>query len=81
MHFKLIAQLYIITISDIHVHSSLHNVDVGTGSSTSNFPWYLGKKSRSDAEAALRRLKDGVFLVRESYDRPGEYAIALKYNN
>lgn len=42
------------------------------------YPWYLGKKSRIDAEQALHRMKDGVFLIRESDVRPGEYAIALK---
>lgn len=42
------------------------------------YPWYLGKKSRIDAEQALYRMPDGVFLIRESDVRPGEYAIALK---
>ena len=42
------------------------------------YPWYLGKKSRIDAEQALHRMQDGVFLIRESDVRPGEYAIALK---
>lgn len=42
------------------------------------YPWYLGKKSRIDAELALYRMQDGVFLIRESDVRPGEYAIALK---
>lgn len=42
------------------------------------YPWYLGKKSRIDAEQALYRMQDGVFLIRESDVRPGEYAIALK---
>lgn len=42
------------------------------------YPWYLGKKSRIDAEQALHKMKDGVFLIRESDVRPGEYAIALK---
>lgn len=45
-----------------------------------NYPWYLGKKSRIDAEQALHRMQDGVFLIRESDVRPGEYAIALKWN-
>ena len=42
------------------------------------YPWYVGKKSRIDAEQALYGMKDGVFLIRESDNRPGEYAIALK---
>lgn len=42
------------------------------------YQWYLGKKSRIDAEQALYRMQDGVFLIRESDVRPREYAIALK---
>ena len=40
---------------------------------------YVGKKSRIEAEQALHRMRDGVFLIRESDQRPGEFAIALKY--
>ena len=36
-------------------------------------------RTRIDAEVALHRSRDGVFLIRESMDRPGEYAVALKY--
>ena len=39
---------------------------------------YIGRKTRIDAEVALHRLRDGVFLIRESMDRPGEYAVALR---
>ena len=39
---------------------------------------YLGKKSRIEAEQALQRMRDSVFLIRESDVRSGEYAIALK---
>ena len=39
---------------------------------------YVGKKSRIEAEQALHYMRDGVFLIRESDVRPGEYAIALK---
>ena len=51
---------------------------VGLEDRLRGYPWYLGKKSRIDAEQALHRMKDGVFLIRESDVRPGEYAIALK---
>ena len=34
--------------------------------------------SRIQAEQALSKTKDGVFLIRESDVRAGEYAIALK---
>ena len=42
----------------------------------SEYSWYIGRKTRIDAEVALHRLRDGVFLIRESMDRPGEYAVA-----
>ena len=35
--------------------------------------------SRIEAEQCLHRMKDGVFLIRESDARQGEYAIALRY--
>lgn len=41
-------------------------------------PWYLGKKSRIDAELALHRMKDGVFLIYESDMGLGDYAIVIK---
>ena len=34
--------------------------------------------SRIEAEQCLHRMKDGVFLIRESDARQGEYAIALR---
>eukprot|EP00731_Ephydatia_muelleri_P024738 Em0016g1009a len=43
------------------------------------FPWYVGKMSRIQAEQALSKMRDGVFLIRESDVRAGEYAIALKW--
>lgn len=45
----------------------------------SGYPWYFGKKSRIEAEQALHKMKDGVFVIRESDVRDGEYAIALKW--
>lgn len=39
---------------------------------------YIGMRTRIDAEVALQHSHDGVFLIRESMDRPGEYAVALK---
>ena len=40
---------------------------------------FIGKMSRIEAEQCLHRMKDGVFLIRESDARQGEYAIALRY--
>ena len=44
----------------------------------SNYPWYIGRKSRIEAEQVLHKMKDGVFAIRESDVRDREYAIALK---
>ena len=48
------------------------------GESLLRHPWYCGKKSRIEAERILHRMRDGVFLIRESDVRHGEYAIAIK---
>ena len=40
---------------------------------------FIGKMSRIEAEQCLHRMKDGVFLIRESDARQGEYAVALRY--
>ena len=50
----------------------------GEGQSMLGYPWYFGKKSRIEAEQTLHKMRDGVFLIRESDVRDGEYAIALK---
>ncbi len=47
--------------------------------SMTHYPWYIGKKSRIEAEQALHKMKDGVFVIRESDVRDREYAIALKW--
>ena len=39
---------------------------------------YVGQMTRIEAEVALHRMRDGVFFIRVSKDRPGEYAVALK---
>ena len=39
---------------------------------------YVGQMTRIEAEVALHRMRDGVFFIRESKDRPGEFAVALK---
>lgn len=63
-------------LHSICVHSNRHDIIVVT--LYNSFYRYIGMKTRIDAEVALHRLRDGVFLIRESMDRPGEYAVALK---
>jgi len=45
--------------------------------------WYLGKISRADAEALLRRPgnTDGAFLVRQSESCPGDFSISVKFQD
>ncbi|XP_019858709.1 PREDICTED: uncharacterized protein LOC109586932 [Amphimedon queenslandica] len=45
----------------------------------SEYSWYIGMRTRIDTDVALHKSRNGVFLIRESMDRPGEYAIALKW--
>lgn len=70
---------YLVKKSDEEVATANGGRQGGLEERLKGYPWYLGKKSRIDAEQALHRMKDGVFLIRESDVRPGEYAIALKY--
>eukprot|EP00731_Ephydatia_muelleri_P024734 Em0016g1005a len=56
-----------------------HNDTNGMEERLKHFTWYLGKMSRIQAEQALSKMRDGVFLIRESDVRAGEYAIALKW--
>lgn len=41
--------------------------------------WFVGRLSRIDAENMLKDLQDGVFLIRESDQRKGEYAVGLRW--
>jgi growth factor receptor-binding protein 2 len=45
--------------------------------------WYMGKISRTDAEALLLKNgnQNGAFLVRKSESSPGEFSISVKYEN
>ena len=61
------------SIEDFH-HKSFTN-------SISDQPWYVGKMSRHEAEQTLDKCEDGVYLMRESDQRPGEYALAIRYED
>jgi len=41
--------------------------------------WYHGLVSRVEAESRLSSEIDGSFLVRKSINRPGEYAVSLRF--
>ena len=40
-------------------------------------PWFHGKISRDNAEKLLTPRKDGLFLVRESTNFPGDYTLCV----
>eukprot|EP00096_Caligus_rogercresseyi_P012433 TRINITY_DN520_c0_g1_i2.p1 TRINITY_DN520_c0_g1~~TRINITY_DN520_c0_g1_i2.p1 ORF type:complete len:465 (+),score=103.02 TRINITY_DN520_c0_g1_i2:169-1395(+) len=42
-------------------------------------PWFHGKISREGAESLLQPKEDGLFLVRESTNFPGDYTLCLCY--
>ncbi|XP_066583173.1 tyrosine-protein kinase CSK isoform X3 [Prorops nasuta] len=42
-------------------------------------PWFHGKISRETAERLLRPREDGLFLVRESTNYPGDYTLCVCY--
>ncbi|XP_076336418.1 tyrosine-protein kinase CSK-like isoform X1 [Tachypleus tridentatus] len=44
-------------------------------------PWFHGKISRNKAEALLHEGEDGLFLVRESTNFPGDYTLCVCYRN
>ena len=44
-------------------------------------PWFHGKISRAVAEKILVPRKDGLFLVRESTNFPGDYTLCVCFDN
>lgn len=44
-------------------------------------PWFHGKISRDEAERLLQPTKDGLFLVRESTNFPGDFTLCVCFNN
>lgn len=46
-----------------------------------SMPWFHGKITRDEAERLLQPYKDGLFLVRESTNFPGDYTLCVCYNN
>jgi c-src tyrosine kinase len=43
------------------------------------FSWFHGKISREQAENLLQPREDGLFLVRESTNYPGDYTLCVSY--
>lgn len=44
-------------------------------------PWFHGKIRREEAETLLMPREDGLFLVRESTNFPGDYTLCVCYKN
>lgn len=47
----------------------------------SSMPWFHGKIKREEAEELLQPREDGLFLVRESTNFPGDYTLCVCFNN
>eukprot|EP00039_Didymoeca_costata_P031660 m.35811 g.35811 ORF g.35811 m.35811 type:complete len:757 (+) comp8963_c0_seq1:237-2507(+) len=88
LSFKKGEKLFVVEASPMKKWWTAQNGAGETGQIPANFvrkpgleseEWFLGKISRSEAHALLKNCRDeeGVFLVRESETRPGEYALAL----
>ncbi|XP_046844062.1 proto-oncogene vav-like isoform X2 [Xenia sp. Carnegie-2017] len=45
------------------------------------YKWFVGKKGRDEANGLLERTIDGSFLVRESTNDRGQYALSLNYRS
>ncbi|XP_048587151.1 protein vav isoform X2 [Nematostella vectensis] len=45
------------------------------------YPWFAGKMDRTEAEQETMGRSDGTFLVRESANRAGEYALSVRFRN
>eukprot|EP00800_Vazella_pourtalesii_P017065 TRINITY_DN5081_c0_g1_i3.p1 TRINITY_DN5081_c0_g1~~TRINITY_DN5081_c0_g1_i3.p1 ORF type:complete len:463 (-),score=84.75 TRINITY_DN5081_c0_g1_i3:309-1697(-) len=44
-----------------------------------SMPWFHGKITREEAEALMHPVKDGLFLVRESTQFPGDYTLCVAF--
>lgn len=51
------------------------------GVDLSESKWLRGRLAREEVRDLLQHKADGSFVIRESTNRAGEYALALKYNN
>lgn len=53
----------------------------GLEAKANNMPWFHGKISREMAEKLLNPRKDGLFLVRESTNFPGDYTLCVCFES
>lgn len=65
--------------------TSVNSAGVPCGKKTSvqlhAMPWFHGKISRDQAETLLHPKEDGLFLVRESTNFPGDYTLCVCFEN
>ncbi|KAI6652241.1 Tyrosine-protein kinase CSK [Oopsacas minuta] len=45
-----------------------------------SMPWFHGKMTREEAESLLNPISDGLFLVRESNNYPGDYTLCVAFD-
>ncbi|XP_072938297.1 tyrosine-protein kinase CSK isoform X2 [Epargyreus clarus] len=67
--------------SDVLVNSSIQNPPPAGNRlvNMTQWPWHHGAISRERAEALLSGSPDGVFLVRESTNFPGDHTLCVRY--
>lgn len=58
-----------------------HYENINREAKFSAMPWFHGKISREEAETLLQPRTDGLFLVRESTNFPGDYTLCVCYQN
>lgn len=58
-----------------------HYQNVNRDAKFISMPWFHGKISREEAENLLQPRTDGLFLVRESTNFPGDYTLCVCYQN
>ena len=61
--------------------SSMTAEEGGVTATALKMPWFHGKITREVAEKILVPRQDGLFLVRESTNFPGDYTLCVCFDN
>lgn len=72
--------------NNIPIHTTTHDVNVNrvqtpNRTDVNSMPWFHGKITRDVAEQLLEPRTNGLFLVRESTNFPGDYTLCVCYKN
>ncbi|CAH1965209.1 unnamed protein product [Acanthoscelides obtectus] len=66
---------------DVNVNRVQNRIRSNTNTKYVYCPWFHGKISREEAENLLRPRTDGLFLVRESTNFPGDYTLCVCFQS